>query len=123
MIRFSQRYPPIFGLFYPNKGNFIGILGNFNSWQLLKKTVSGFKNGIKLPFESIVTFSFIGGIDFSDNGSFWKEGYPAVMITDTASYRNENYHRQSDTYDTLNYEAMAEVVKGVGLTLKGLDDK
>jgi len=120
---FSQRYPPLFGLFYPNQGSFVGILGNFNSWQLLKKIVSGFKNKTQLPFESVVTFSFIGGIDFSDNGSFWEEGYPAVMVTDTAVYRNENYHRQSDTYNTLHYGAMAEVVRILGLALNNLDDK
>ena len=58
-------------------------------------------------------FGFLGGIDFSDHWSFWKEGYPAAMITDTAFYRNPNYHKASDTYDTLDYTSMAEVVKGL----------
>jgi len=120
---FSQRYPPIFGLFYPNKGNFIGVLANFNSWQLAKEVVSGLKERALLPVESIATFDFIGGIDFSDNGSFWKEGFASVMVTDTASYRNKYYHSQSDTYDTLNYKAMAEVVRGIGFALKRLDNK
>lgn len=120
---FSQRYPPIFGLFYPNKGNFIGVLGNFNSWQLAKEVVSGLKERAQLPVESVVTFDFIGGIDFSDNGSFWKEGFPSIMVTDTASYRNKYYHSQSDTYDTLNYKAMAEVVRGIVFALKRIDNK
>ncbi|MDD4954891.1 MAG: M28 family peptidase [Candidatus Omnitrophica bacterium] len=120
---FSQRYPPVFGLFYPNKGNFIGVLANFNSWQLAKEVASGLKRRAQLPVESVVTFDFIGGIDFSDNGSFWKEGFPSVMVTDTASYRSKYYHTQSDTYDTLNYKAMAEVVRGICFALGEIDKK
>jgi hypothetical protein len=56
----------------------------------------------------------------SDDWSFWKEGYPAAMITDTAYYRNPNYHKRSDTYDTLDYESMAEVTKGVLAAVRSL---
>lgn len=109
----SQRYPPLFGLFYPNKGNFIGIIGDFHSRWLVKKVVSSFKRQTQFPVESVVAFSFVAGVDFSDHWSFWQEGYPAVMVTDTAFYRNPNYHSSSDTYETLNYESMAEVVRGL----------
>ena len=114
---YSQRYPPFFGLFYPNRGNFIAIVGNLRSRWLVKKVVSNFKKETQFPIESIATFGFIPGVDFSDHWSFWKEGYPAVMITDTAFYRNPNYHSSSDTYETLNYENMAEVVKGLSRVL------
>lgn len=110
----SQQYPPIFGLFYPNKGNFIAIVGNLRSRQLAKEVVSNFKNYTRFPIESVVTFGFIPGVDFSDHWSFWKEGYPAVMITDTAFYRNPNYHSSTDTYEKLDYESTAEAVKGLG---------
>ena len=109
----SQRYPPLFGLFYPNKGNFIGIVGDFHSRWLVKKVVSSFKRQTQFPVESVVTFSFVAGVDFSDHWSFWQEGYPAVMVTDTGFYRNPNYHSSSDTYETLNYESMAEVVRSL----------
>ncbi|MBU4376222.1 MAG: M28 family peptidase [Candidatus Omnitrophica bacterium] len=59
------------------------------------------------------TIGFVPGVDFSDNWSFWREGYPAVMITDTAFYRNPNYHNSTDTHETLDYASLAEVLKGL----------
>lgn len=118
----SQHYPPLFGLFYPNKGNFIAIVGNFSSRWLVKKVVSSFKNKTGFPIESVVTFGFVPGVDFSDNWSFWKGDYPSIMITDTALYRNPDYHSRSDTYEKLDYEAMAELVKGFTAVLIGLTE-
>lgn len=114
---FSQSYPLLFGLFYPNKASFIAVVGNFSSRKFVRKIVSSFKKKIAFPIESVVTFGFIPGVDFSDNWSFWKEKYPAVMITDTAFYRNPNYHTNHDTYDTLNYQNMAAVTEGFGAVL------
>ena len=109
----SQKYPPFFGMFYPDKGNFIAVVGNFASKPLVQKITKSFKQSSSFPIESIATFAFIPGIDWSDHWSFWQQGYPAVMITDTGFYRNPNYHKQSDTYETLNYKSMAEVVAGL----------
>ena len=53
---------------------------------------------------------FIDGIGWSDEGSLWQQGYPGIMITDTALFRNPNYHRPSDTPDTLDYGRLARVV-------------
>lgn len=61
----SQHYPPLFGLFYPNKGNFITIVGNFSSRWLVKKVVSSFKEKTAFPIESVITFGFVPGVDFS----------------------------------------------------------
>lgn len=108
----SQRYPLFLGPFYPNKGNFIAVVGNFRSRRLVKKIISCFKRYTRFPIESVVDFGFVSGADFSDHWSFWKEGYPAVMITDTAFYRNPHYHSNSDTYEKLDYEGMAEVARG-----------
>ena len=113
----SQRYPPLFGLFYPNKGNFIAIVGNFQSRWLVKKVMTDFKKQTKFPIESVATFGFVPGVDFSDHWSFWQEGYPAVMITDTGFYRNPHYHSSCDTYEKLDYESMAEVVKGLSAVI------
>jgi len=109
----SQRYPPIFGFFYPNKGNFIAVVGNFRSKSLVKKVTAIFKQHSSLPIESFTTFGFVPGVTWSDHWAFWKQGYLAVMLTDTAFYRNPNYHKQSDTYETLDYKSMAEMVKGL----------
>ncbi|MFC1576277.1 M20/M25/M40 family metallo-hydrolase [Candidatus Omnitrophota bacterium] len=116
----SQFCPPILNRFYPNKGNFIGVTGHFKYVELVKDIVSSFKKATNFPIEWIVAPSILIGIDFSDNWSFWKEGYPAVMVTDTAFYRNPHYHKQTDTYETLNYEAIAEVVTGITSSLTDL---
>ncbi|MBL7157238.1 MAG: M20/M25/M40 family metallo-hydrolase [Candidatus Omnitrophica bacterium] len=116
----SQHYPPIFNFFYPSAGNFIGVVGNFRSKGFVKNIVSSFKTGTDFPIEWVLGPSILPGIDYSDNWSFWKEGYPAVMITDTAFYRNPHYHKASDTYETLNYEGISEVVKGLTASLAQL---
>lgn len=113
----SQRYPPFFRIFYPNKGNFIIVVGNLKSGRLVKKVVSSFKNHSQFPIESVVTFQFVPGVEFSDHWSFWQEGYPAALITDTGFYRNPHYDSSSDTFEKLNYESMAEAVKGLSAVL------
>lgn len=109
---FSQRYPIIAGLFFPNKGNFIGLFANFKSRYLARQITRIFKNNSSFPIASIA-LDFIPGIDFSDHWSFWKEGYPAVMISDTAFLRHKNYHKNTDTWEKLNYKDMACVVEGI----------
>jgi Zn-dependent M28 family amino/carboxypeptidase len=116
----SQRHPIGLNFFYPKVGNFIGVVGNAKSKRLISYTVSSFKAATSLPVERVVAPNIIIGIGMSDDWSFWKEGYPAVMITDTAYFRNPNYHKKSDTYDTLDYEKMAEVTKGVTAALKAI---
>ncbi len=113
-----QGYPlPGMDLFYPKKGNFIGVVGNFSS----SRYVSLFKKGIRkhsnMMAKSLVAPEFFGGINLSDHYAFWQHGYRAVMITDTSFYRNRNYHQETDTIETLNFERMAELVKGLYFTL------
>lgn len=108
----SQRYPPLMGPFYPNRGNFIAVAGNFSSGELVKRVVRSFKKTSDFPIESVATFEFVPGIDFSDHWSFWRQGYPAVMITDTSFYRYPHYHSSLDTHEKLDYANMAELTKG-----------
>jgi Zn-dependent M28 family amino/carboxypeptidase len=113
-----QRYPlPGMALFYPKTGNYIGVVGNFRS----SKYVSLFKKGIRryseLDSRSLTAPEFFGGINLSDNYAFWHHGFRAIMITDTSFFRNRNYHLETDTIDTLHFERMAEVVRGLHLTL------
>lgn len=107
----SQQYPFFYPKHLPDRGNFIALVGNLSSRNFVKKIATAFRRYSTFPMETITGFGFLG-IDFSDHWSFWKEGYCAVMVTDTAFYRNPNYHTYSDTYETLNYENMGEVVKG-----------
>jgi Zn-dependent M28 family amino/carboxypeptidase len=113
-----QAYPlPGMGLVYPKTGDYIGVVGNFHS----SKYVSFFKKGIRkhsnINARSLTAPEFFGGINLSDNYSFWHHGYRAVMVTDTSFFRNRNYHQETDTIDTLNFDRMAEVVKGLWYTL------
>jgi len=118
----SQSYPPFLGPFYPNTGNYIAVVGDFASKRLANDVLNSFKKASDFPIESLISFSFVPGVDFSDHWSFWKEGYPAVMITDTSFYRNPNYHKQSDKYQTLDYERMREVILGLESVLSGLSN-
>jgi len=113
-----QNYPlPGMNLFYPKTADFIGVVGNFRS----SKYVSLFKKGIRkhsaIDARSLTGPEFFGGINLSDNSSYWRHGYRAIMVTDTSFFRNQNYHQETDTMDTLNFEKMAEVVKGLHYTL------
>jgi len=116
-----QYYPlPLFRWIYPDKGNFISFVGNISSRAFTKKVKRAFKSLSPLPLESLNTFSFVLGVDFSDHRSFWKFDYPAFMITDTAFYRNPNYHGIGDTVSTLDYERMAELIIGLYKALEFL---
>jgi Zn-dependent M28 family amino/carboxypeptidase len=113
-----QRYPlPGMAFFYPRTGDYIGVVGNFHS----SKYVSLFKKGIRkysrIHSRSLTAPEFFGGINLSDNYSFWYHGFRAIMITDTSFFRNKNYHLETDTIDTLDFEQMTEVVMGLHLTL------
>ena len=120
---FSQRYLPLLGPFYPNRANFITIVGNFPSRKIVKGLYKGFKASSSFPVERIVAPSYIPGIYFSDHWSFWKAGYPAVMITDTAYLRNPHYHRQTDLPDTIDYPRLAKVIFGLKGAIMRLDQQ
>ena len=109
-----QYYPSsIFRLFYPGKGDFIAFVGNISSRRFTHAVKDSFENSSSLRVESLSGISIIPGVDFSDHRSFWKFDYPAFMVTDTAFYRNPSYHDAGDTSETLDYERMAELVKGL----------
>ena len=116
----SQRYPVRFLTWvYPSVGNFIGVIGNFGFFSPTCYVKARMMEASKLPVYSINAPRIVPGIDFSDHRNFWDAGFPAVMITDTADFRNLNYHQVTDTASTLDYSRMAEVVGGVYSVLKG----
>jgi len=110
----SQHYPPPFSLFYPDSGNFIAFVGNLASRSLLHTAIKTFRDTTPFPSEGLAAPEFITGISWSDHWAFWQEGYPGIMITDTAPYRYPHYHEPTDTPDRLDYGRMARVVAGVG---------
>jgi Zn-dependent M28 family amino/carboxypeptidase len=112
-----QSYPfPLMFLGYPKQGNFMGIVGNFRSKDFTEKLYRAFCENPDLPTVTLTVP--LGGyllpsVRLSDHASFWDQGYKAVMITDTAFFRNPHYHRASDTMDKLDYGFMAQLVKSL----------
>jgi hypothetical protein len=110
----SQQFPlPLLRLFYPGRGNFLALAGRLAELGLLRRVVRSMRAASPLPVRSIAAPRGLFGIDLSDNVSYWDQGYPALMVTDTAFFRNERYHTADDTPDTLDYPRMAEVVRGL----------
>ena len=116
----SQEYPPLVGLFYPNKGNFIAFVGNFTSRRLVRSVVRSFRLSATIPSEGAALPSLVPGVGLSDHRSFWEAGIPALMVTDTAFYRDSKYHHATDTAERLNYEQMARVVSGLSRAVSDL---
>lgn len=114
MTKGCQFYPlPFFRWFYPDRGDFIALVGNLSSRRFTKNLKRALKDLISLRVESLNTISLIPGVDFSDHRPFWRLGYPALMITDTAFFRNPFYHCPGDKVETLNYDLMAELILGI----------
>ncbi len=109
----SQHYPPPIGLLYPSRGDFIAFVGNIASRSLTRHAVDLFRKTAHVPSEGAALPAAIPGIGWSDQWAFWQVGYPGVMVTDTAPFRNPNYHRASDVPATLDYERFARVVAGI----------
>jgi hypothetical protein len=110
----SQQYPLFFlRWYYPDRGNFIAVVGKWGQGSLVKKVTKLLSAQSEVPVESLTAMSLLPGVSFSDHESYWKFDYPSVMITDTSFYRNKNYHKSGDTAETLDYNKMAEVIKGL----------
>ncbi len=110
----SQRYPlDLISWLYPGRGDFIAIVGQPDLSPATLSIKRAFARSTRLPSYSINTPEVVPGINSSDHVSFWRSGFDAVMITDTAMFRNPNYHTPSDLPETLDYARMAQVVDGV----------
>jgi Zn-dependent M28 family amino/carboxypeptidase len=116
----SQRYPPLLRHFFPDRGDFIAFVSNLRSRASLRRAVTAFRRHSDFPVEQLATFSFVPGVALSDHLSFWRSGYHALMVTDTAWYRNRFYHTPGDTPDRLDYSAFARVTAGLSGTVADL---
>lgn len=110
----SQEYPALlFKLLYPNTGDFIAVIGKLDQRPYIADIKAGMNGAAEIDVYSIAAPTQVPGIDFSDHRNYWEFGYDAVMISDTAFYRNKEYHKSGDTWDRLDYKKMGEVVKAV----------
>lgn len=108
----SQVYPQPFAALYPSVGDFIGVVGNFEGRSLVRHTVEVFRRHAQVPSEGLAGLEVIPGVGWSNHWAYWQVGYPALMITDTAPFRNHAYHEAGDVPARLDYVRMARVVEG-----------
>lgn len=113
----TQAYPPLLRYAFPDRGNFIGFVSNLRSRPALKRLVKAFRAATDFPAEHIATLAVIPGVAWSDHLSFWRQGYRAVMVTDTAFYRYPYYHSAEDTPDKVSCDRLAAVTDGLGQAL------
>ncbi len=109
----SQRYPPLFRWCYPDRANFIAFVSNFRSRRAMLSAVAAFRSHCALPVEHVSTFAWIPGVAWSDHYSFWRNGYRALMVTDTAFYRYPHYHTAQDTPGKIDYGRLALATQGL----------
>jgi Zn-dependent M28 family amino/carboxypeptidase len=112
----SQKYPTGLAWMYPDHGDFIAIIANWNSNAMLRPFTRRMRAVTGLSVETLSipgNGSMVPAARLSDHSPFWDLGYPALMITDTSFYRNPNYHRVADTLETLDIAFMAKVCEGV----------
>jgi len=119
----SQKYPIGLSWLYPDRGDFIGVIGNWNSSSLLRRFTRQMRQVPGLPVETLSVpgnGGLVPAVRLSDHSPFWDLGYPALMVTDTSFFRNPHYHGPRDTLDTLNLDFMAKVCAGVIRGVLGL---
>ncbi len=116
----SQKYPFPVGLFYPSRGDFIAFVGNTASRELVRQCVATFRRQARFPSEGAALPGLMPGVGWSDHSSFWREGYPALMVTDTAPFRYPHYHTAGDTPDKIDYGRLVRVVSGLENVIRDL---
>ncbi|HTM10196.1 MAG TPA: M28 family peptidase [Verrucomicrobiae bacterium] len=119
----SQKYPAVLSWFYPDRADFIGVIGNWRSAALLRSFATALKKVEGLPVETLSVLGngfLVPQVRLSDHAPFWDAGYPALLLTDTAFMRNPHYHLPSDTIETLDLDFMAKVCRGVVNAVAGL---
>jgi Zn-dependent M28 family amino/carboxypeptidase len=116
----SQTYPAEFGDGFPDQGNFIGMVSNPESAELLERVRAAFAARTPFPVEATPAPAHFPGVGWSDQWSFWQAGYPGVMITDTAPFRYPWYHQAGDTPDKIDFKKFATVVDGIEAAVAAL---
>ena len=105
---------------YPDRGDFLAFVGNLSSRALVRESIRHFRARGTLSSEGASLPSFIPGVGWSDHWSFWQFDYPAIMVTDTALFRDPNYHETSDVIDNLDFERLARALRGLQYSIEQL---
>jgi len=117
----SQRFPlPGLSWWYPDRGNFVALIGRFAEFFSLRKVAGAMRKTGGVPMHYLASPVAFDGISRSDHRNYWEAGYPAIMVTDSAFYRNPHYHQPTDTADTLDYRRMAQLVPQIAAAVRAL---
>ena len=119
----SQRYPPLFRYFYPDRGNFLGLVSDLRSRRVMRQVAKVFRDHSDFPLQHTATWRWVPGVAWSDHLPFWRQGYRALMATDTAFYRYRYYHTAQDTPDKLAYPAFAQATEALGSCFAALAEE
>lgn len=106
----SQKYPVPVNKARPREARFLGVITRIQDEGILDRFCGLANQSAHLEVECMATYEEVDGVGWSDHAAFWGQGYPALMVTDTAMFRNPHYHRPSDTPSTLNYDRLADTV-------------
>jgi hypothetical protein len=109
----SQRYPPLLGRLYPPRGDFVAFVSNLRWFAKVRQFAKAFRASTQFPAEYLASPAWVPGVSWSDHRAFWRQGYPALMVTDTAFYRFPYYHTPLDTADCVCCTELAEVTLGL----------
>lgn len=109
----SQGYPFPLQLIYPSTGNFIAFVSDTENGPWVRRVIGLFREHARFPSEGAALFGWLPGVGWSDHWAFWKEDFPAVMVTDTALFRDPHYHTARDMPEHIHYEHLARVVSGM----------
>lgn len=116
----TQRYPPPLHRIYPNTGNFISFVGNLKSRSFVHRSITSFRQHASFPSEGITATELIRDIRRSDHYPFWRQGWPAFMVTDTANFRYPHYHKPTDLPNNINMDCLCRVISGLIQMVKDL---
>lgn len=116
----SQAFPAPFGLVYPTRGDFIAFVGLPGSRRFLHRAIGAFRAQTHFPTIGGVAPGFLEGIDLSDHWAYHQLGFPALMVTDTAPFRNPYYHTHNDRPENVDYESLARITKGLERMLRDI---
>jgi Zn-dependent M28 family amino/carboxypeptidase len=119
----SQRYPPLFRFLYPDRGDFLGLVSDLRSRGVMRRVARVFRDRSDFPLQHTATLRWVPGVAWSDHLPFWRQGYRALMVTDTAFYRYRYYHTAQDTPDKLAYPAFGQATEALGTCFAALAEQ
>ena len=116
----SQRLPFPFSLLYPDRGDFLAFIADLGTRPRVVAATRGFKRGSRFPLATASVPRWVEGASWSDHHAFWDEGYRAIQITDTGSFRSPTHTNAGDVMDLIDFAALARITVGMSGALREL---